>query len=250
MNFYPILKKELHSYFFSTTLYIILAIFLVLSGYFFFTDLSFYNWINVKGTANPVEGLWQYYFNDLRFVLMLLIPFITMRLLAEEKRLGTYELITSYPVSNGDIVAGKYLASLLVFVLMMAMTFVNVLFWSVLWGFTGLEPLIAGYLGLFFLGCSLISCGLFISSLTSNQLVAGMATLGIFIFFWFLTWNEMMASEEAISVLVRFSLFDRIESFFKGVIDTKDVVFFVLFTLFFLYMTLCSVASRFWRGGK
>ena len=250
MNFYPILKKEIRSYFFSPTMYVVLTIFLVLSGYFFFTDLSLYNWINIKGTSNPVEGLWQYYFNDLRFVLMLLMPFITMRLLAEEKKLGTYELIASYPVSDGDIVAGKYLASLAVFALMMAMTFINVLFWIYLWGFTGLEPLIAGYLGLFLLGCSLISCGLFISSLTSNQLVAGMATLGVFIFFWFLTWNEMMVSEETIKVLVRFSLFDRIEHFFKGVIDIKDVVFFALFIVFFLYLTLCSVGERSWRGQK
>ena len=250
MNFYPIFKKELRAYFVSSTLYIILTIFLVLSGYFFFTDLIYYNEMNIGGTLDPTKGLWIYYFNDLRFVLMLLMPFITMRLLAEEKKLGTFELITTYPIRDAELVVGKYLACMLVFMLMLALTFLNVLYWGALWGFSGLQPLLAGYLGIFLLGCALISCGIFISSLSENQLVAGMATLGIFIFFWFLTWNELMASEQLIGVLVRLSLFDRIEYFFKGVLDTKDMVFFVLFIFFFLYLTLCSLGARHWRGKK
>jgi len=250
MNLYTIFKKELHSYFVSPTLYIVLTIFLLLSGYFFYTDLSYYNWLNIRGTSNPVEGMWQYYFNDLRFVLMLSMPFITMRLLAEEKKLGTFELITTYPVRDAELVAGKYLACVVLFILMMALTFINVVIWGVPWGFSGLQPLLAGYFGIFLLGCSLISCGIFISSLTENQIVAGIGTLGIFIFFWFLTWNEMMTSEEIVKVLVRFSLFDRTEYFFKGVVDTNDVVFFALFIFFFLYMTHCSLGSRSWRGQR
>jgi len=246
VNFSPIFRKEVRFYFASPILYIVLTTYLVLSGYFFFTDIMLYNLGNVTGKSNPVEGFWQYYFNDLRFVLMLLMPFITMGLLADEKRLGTFELITSYPVRGIEIVFGKYLACALIFILMMALSWINVIFWCFLWGFSGLEPLLAGYFGLFLLGCSMISCGIFVSSLTENQLVAGMATLGIFIFFWFLTWNEMMASERAINVLVRFSLFDRIENFFKGVIDTKDGVFFTLFILFFQFLTLINLKSRSW----
>ncbi|UCF56255.1 MAG: ABC transporter permease subunit [Deltaproteobacteria bacterium] len=250
MNFYPIFEKELRAYFISPIVYGILTIYLLLSGYFFFTDLNLYNAINFDGQYNPVEGMWKHYFNDLRFVLMLVMPFITMKLVAEEKKLGTFELLTTYPVRDGEIVAGKFLASLVVFVLMMALTLTNVLFWGILWSFSGLQPLMAGYLGLFLLGCALIACGLFISSLTDNQTLAGMVTLGVFILFWFLTWNELIASEKIIGLLIRFSLFDRTEGFFQGVIDTKDVAFFVLFVFFFVFMSLRTLEARSWRGER
>jgi len=250
MNFYPIFRKELRSYLISPIFYGVLTIFLLLSGYFFFTDLTFYDMSNFRGTGDPIEGFWARYFYDLRFVFILLMPLITMKLLAEEKKLGTFELLTTYPVRDIEILAGKYLASLAVFVFMMALTLINVLLWGMLWDFSGLQPLIAGYFGLFLLGSSLIACGIFISSLTENQAVAGIATLGTFIFFWFLTWNEMMASEKIIRVLVRFSLFDRIGGFFRGVIDTKDVAFFVLFIFFFLFLALRALDTRSWRGQK
>ena len=248
MNVYLILKKELGVLFSSSIFYGVITIFCFLSGYFFYTDLSLYNNINLRGIANPVQGFWWPYFNDLRFIFMLLMPLLTMRHFAEEKRLGTFELITTYPLKDGEIVAGKFLASLIAFFVMLALTGIHVLLWGALWGFWGLMPLLAGYLGLVLLGCSLIACGLFISSLTENQAMAGMATLGLFIFFWFLTWNELMANEKIMSVLVRFSLFDRMQGFFKGYIDTKDVVFFALFIAFFLLLNLRSLESRFWRG--
>ncbi|RLC29160.1 hypothetical protein DRH13_06130 [Candidatus Woesebacteria bacterium] len=250
MNFYPIFRKELCSYLISPIFYCVLTTFLVLSGYFFFTDLTFYDITNFKGTTDPVEGMWARYFYDLRFIFILLMPLLTMKLLAEEKKLGTFELITTYPVRDIEILVGKYLASLAVFTFMLALTLTNVLFWGLLWGFSGLQPLLACYLGLFLLGCSLIACGIFISSLTENQAVAGMATLVTFIFFWFLTWNEMMATEKIVRVLVRFSLFDRIGGFFRGVIDTKDVAFFVLFIFFFLFLALRALETRYWRGQK
>lgn len=250
MNFYHIFKKELCSYFVSPIFYGVVSIFLILSGYFFFTDLSFYDMINFRGNLNPMEGMWQRYFNDLRFVMMLLMPLVTMRSLSEEKKLGTFELITTYPVRDIEIVAGKYLASLTVMLIMLGATLFNLAFWGWLWGLDGMRPLLAGYCGLLLLGCSLIACGIFISSLTDSQAAAGMGALGVFIFFWFLTWNEMMAGDSIIRVLVRFSLFDRIQGFFRGVIDSKDVVFFLLFIWVFLYLTLRVMETRSWRGQK
>jgi len=244
MKIYAIFTKEIRSYFVSPTFYVVLTTFLVISNYFFYTDLVFYHWMNIKGNSNPIEALFSFYFNDLRFILMLFVPLITMRLLAEEKKLGTFELIATYPVRDGEILAGKYLSCLAVFILMIAATFLNFLLLFFWWGFFGLQALLAGYLGIFLLGCSLISCGIFISSLTENQAVAAMGTLGIFVLFWFLTWNEMMASEAVLKVMVRFSLFDRIEYFFKGVIESKDVAFFTLFIFFFLMMTVLSLKAR------
>ncbi len=250
MKFYSLFRRELGALLASPAFYGVLTIFLLLSGYFFYTDLSFYDTINFNGNYNPVEGLWSRYFNDLRFVMMLSLPLITMRLFAEEKKLGTFELLTTYPLRDIEILAGKYLAGMAVLAIMLAATLVNLAIWVAWWGAQGLQPLWAGYFGLFLLGCALLSCGLFISSLTENQAIAGLATLGVFIFFWFLTWNELMASESVVRFLVRLSLFDRLQGFFKGVVDSKDVVFFLLFSGFFLFLTLRVMETRFWRGQK
>jgi len=244
MNILIIMKKELLAYILSPTIYAVITIFMVLSSYFFYTDLSFYNTMNIAGTANPVEGLFQFYFNDLRFILMLIMPFLTMRLLSEEKKQKTLELLCSYPIRDFEILAGKFLSCFLVYLFMIFLTLINVLYICLQWGFEGFQPLLAGYLGLSFLGLCLISCGLFISSLTEKQIVAGMGTLGIFVLFWFLTWNEMMAGEKLINFLTRLSLFDRLEFFFKGVIDTQDLVFFSIFIIIFICFTLFSMKSR------
>ncbi len=250
MNFWPIFKREVKAFFVLPSIYAVLTIFLVLSGYFFYTNLVFFNWNNYAGTIGLIDGLWQYYFNDVRFLLVFIMPLITMRLFAEEKKLGTVELITTYPVRDAEILAGKYLACLLIFLLMLSLTFINVILLGIIWDFTEIWPVMSGYLGLFLLGCSLIACGVFISSLTDNQIVAAIGTMGIFILFWFLTWNETMGSDELIRVLKRFSLFDRVFDFFRGVINTKDLVFFLLFTCFFLFLTLKSLGSRSWKVSK
>lgn len=251
MNIYAIFIKELRAYFVSPALYVVLTAFFTLSGYFFYTDIALYsNWVS-SGRANPVDGLFYYYFMDLRFILMLLMPLMTMRLFAEEKKSGTFELIATYPVRDREVLAGKYLAGMAVLILMLTVTLVNFLLLGFFWGFYVLPVLFTGFLGLLLFGCSLIACGIFISSLTENQAVAAIGTFGIFVMFWFLTWNEMIAGEEIIKVLARFSLFDRIEYFFKGLIDSKDVIFFFLFIFFSLGMTILSLkAKTFWRQGK
>lgn len=248
MNAYYIYTKELRSYLISPMIYVVLTIYMILSGYFFYTDLAFYDMINIKGTINPIDGLWNRYFYDLRFVFILLIPLITMKQFAEEKKLGTFELIMTCPVTDMEIMIGKYFACLTIFTFMLILTGLNVLYWGSLWGFTGLQALFAGYCGLFLLGCSLIACGIFCSTLSENQAVAGIITLGIFFLLWFLTWNEMIANEKIIGVLVRISLFDRLNSFFQGIINTKDIAFFLLFIIFFQFLTIQSLGSRLWRG--
>ena len=247
MNFYPNFKRELRSYFTSLVAYVVLTVFLVISGYYFYTDLALFV---VWGGSSVQEGLWQYLFHDIRLVLLLTIPLLTMRLFAEEKKLGTIELLTTYPVRDIEILAGKYLACLLVFLLMLLLTFVNVILVGIIWDFSEIVPVLTGYLGLFLLGCSLIACGVFVSSLTDNQIVAAIGTMGLFVLFWFLTWNAMMGSEELIRVLSRLSLFDRVYDFLEGKINTKDIVFFLLFSCFFLFLTLRSLGSRAWKGIK
>ncbi len=250
MNFWPIFKKEVRAYFLSSSTHVVLTVFLVLSGFFFFTNMVMYDKFNIRGDTSTVSGMWLYYFNDLRYLLIFLLPLMTMRLLAEEKKLGTIELLTTYPVRDTEIIAGTYLGCMMVFLLMLSLTFVNVVLVGVIWDFSEIAPIISGYLGVFLLGSALIACGLFISSLTDNQIVAATGTMGLFILFWFLTWNEMMGSEELIRVLTRLSLFDRCFDFFEGKINTRDIAYFILFICFFLFLTLRSLGSRAWKGLK
>ena len=244
MKFLVVCRRELRSYFTSYIAYMLLAVFLLLSGYFFYSDLIFF--VLFGGYVLPT-GLWQFVFLDMRLCLLLVLPLMTMRLFAEERKLGTIELLWTYPVRDGEIVAGKFLACWLFFLVMLLLTAINPVVFYRFYQFD-LGPLLAAYLGIFLLGSAFIACGLFVSSLTENQVVSAMATYGILVFFWFMTWNEEAASARLLHALLRLSLFDRFYNFSRGVIDTRDVVFFVLFAAFFLFLTLQSLSVRKWRG--
>lgn len=236
--------RELRSYFTSFVAFALLAVFLVLAGYFFYSDLIFF--ILFGGFVLPT-GLWQYWFLDLRLVTLLVLPLVTMRLFAEERKLGTIELLWTYPVRDVEIVFGKFLAAWVFFVVMLVPTVAGPAAFYYYYQFDVL-PLLAAYLGVLLLGTAFVACGMFVSSLTENQVVSAMVTYGMLVFFWFMTWNEEVANEQLISVLLRLSLFDRFFNFTRGVIDTKDVVFFVLFIAFFTFLTILSLGSRKWRG--
>lgn len=245
MKFFCVFKKELRLYFASFIAYSLAAAFLLLAGYFFYTDMVFYDLFG--DFVDITTSLWNYYFLDLRFISMLILPLLTMRLFAEEKKLGTIELLWTYPLTDPHIIFGKFLACFVFFLMMVLCTIVYpALLYTVhpfAWG-----PPFAGYLGVVLVGATFIACGTFFSSLTENQVVSAMSTYGILVFFWFLTWNEEAVGPQLIGIVSRFSLFDRFGDFAKGVINTKDIAFFVLATVFFLALTLQSLESRKWRG--
>lgn len=244
MNFYPIFKKELRSYFTSLIAYVILAVFLVLAGYYFYTDLAlFVLW----GGASVQEGLWQYLFHDIRLILLFTIPLLTMRLFSEEKKLGTIELLFTYPFRDIEILLGKYLACLTVFSIMLGFTVLYPILLAIVYQ-VELGPLIASYLGMFLLGSAFISCGIMVSSLTENQIVAALVTSGIILTFWFIDWNEAAVSPSVAVVLHHLSFFEHFYNFVRGVINTKDIIYFILFIFFFLFLTLRSLEARRWRG--
>lgn len=245
MKLWCIFKKELRVYFSSFLVYSLGMAFLVLSGYFFYTDLIFFNLFGTFASINST--LWQYYFLDLRFVAMLITPLLTMRLFAEEKKLGTIELLWTYPLEDSSIILGKFLGCFVVFGMMVACTLVYptllAAIYPLAWG-----PPLAGYLGVMLLGMAFIACGTFFSSLTENQGVSAMLTYSLLVLFWFVTWNEEAFGPKLIAVVSRFSLFDRFEDFAKGVISLNDMTFFVVVTLLFLDFTLQALESRKWRG--
>ena len=244
MRLFVICRRELGSYFGSFVAYVLIAVFLVLSGYFFYSDLVFF--VLFGGFSLP-NGLWQFFFIDMRFVAMLLLPLVTTRLFSEEKKLGTIELLWTYPVRDGEIIAGKFLAAWLFYLAMLAPTAINPIVFRYFYAYP-LGPLLAGYLGMVLLGTAFIACGMFVSSLTEHQVVSAMATYGIVVLFWFLTWNEEVASQTLVRILLGLSMFDHFYNFARGVIDTRSVAFFLLFVAFFLFLTWESLAARKWRG--
>jgi ABC-2 type transport system permease protein len=244
MSVVAIVRKELALYFSSFLFYGLATVFLVLAGYFFYTNLGFFV---LMGGMNLPLGLWQYQVLDLQRLLLVLVPLLTMRLFAEERKLGTLELLWTYPVRDAEIIAGKFLACLLVVSAMLAATAAYpgmlALFYPVEPG-----PLGAGYLGLGLLAAAFVACGLFVSALTESQMVAGAGTYGVLLFFWVITWNEAAVNEVTRHLLVPLSLFDRFYGFARGAIDTRNVVYLVLFTTAFLAGTFLALDTRRWRG--
>ena len=109
-------------------------------------------------------------------------------------------------------------------------------------------PLIAGYVGLFLLGATCIACGIFLSSLTENQIVAAISTVGVLLFMWLIDWNEGIAGQKMMTILHQLSLSEHFFSSIKGVIDIDDIVYYLSMTAFFLFLTVCSLESRNWRA--
>jgi ABC-2 type transport system permease protein len=241
-----VLGKELRLYFTAPVFYALAAVFLVLSGYLFYTNLHFFV---LFGAMDLVKGFWLFQFLDLRRLLIVLVPMLTMRLVAEERKLGTLELLWTYPLGDVAIVLGKFLAALLVLTVMLLVTTTHPLLLArvhaIDWG-----PVAAGYTGLVLLSAACVACGLFVSALTDSQLVAAAATYGLLLLFWVLTWNEAALSDGWLGWLAPLSLFDRTAVFAEGGIDTRDVVYFVLFTLAFLGGTLLVLESRRRRGSR
>ena len=246
-NFWAVVMKELRSYFLSPFIYLIAAVFLLLSGYYFYTDLIFY--VQFGFGMNIMSAFWQLFFTDLRLVVLLTIPFLTIRLFTEEKRLGTIELLLTYPMRDSELFWGKFVACSIATLFILSFTIIYpILLYSV-------QPFdwtvaIAGYIGLVLIALAFIACGLFISSLTDNLGVAGLSALGLSLLFWILSWNDGAMNQGVLRMLAEVSMVTHFQSFAQGFIDSKEVTFFIVFVLFFSFLTLRSLEARQWRGRK
>jgi gliding motility-associated transport system permease protein len=239
-----ICRRELETMFGGPLAWVLAAVFVGMSGYFLYTEVQFFT---LQGGANLATGLWPYVFLDVRLVTFVVVPLITMRLVAEERKLGTFELLCSLPVRDAEIVAGKYLAVVAAYLAMLAGTTVGPLVLWLLHPFA-VGPLVAGYLGLLLLGLAFLACGLAISATTENQVVAAMVTYGLLLFLWFVSWNEAALSIHLLTPLRGLSLFEHFHSFARGVIDSRGVVYFLGFTAFFLFLAVRVLGARAWRG--
>lgn len=255
LKFLTIYKHELKYHFQSVTAYITMSVFLFLSGYFFYNIFSYYNFLSYQANINPqvsrdinlIDGVMRPLFNNISIVLLLVLPLVTMRLLAEEKKQGTFELLLTYPIRDRDVIFGKFLATVTLFLIMLACTSIYPITLMV-FAEPEILPILAGYLGIFLTGFTFISIGLFFSSLTDNQLIAGVSTFGIALFFLIIGWAAPFAGATTSKVLQELSLLKHFESFAKGTIYLHDISYYLLLTAFFIFLTLKSLESTRWRG--
>jgi ABC-2 type transport system permease protein len=255
MNFRPIFKREVKVYFGSPIAYAVIFMFLLINGFMFaFSAVNPYLRYSGEMMRNPagadlnyVDHLLMNIFGQISVILLFMLPILTMRLFAEEKKAGTFELLLSYPVRDLDIVIGKYLSAMFMVGLMLALTGVSQV---MLWMVDVREPgvVFSGYLGLLLEAAAFISLGLFLSSLTENQVIAAVLGFGSLLLIWIVQLAASGAASPWREILEHISLVAPMQDFARGVVDTRHIAYYLSFIFFFLFLTLRSLESRKWRG--
>jgi len=253
-NIGAITGKELRSYFASPIAWVMMGLFAVIFGYFYTVYLAYFvrNSMQAQFGGGPSSmnlnmQMVRPLLSNASVLVLFLLPMVTMRTYSEEKRSGTVELLLTSPLTDLEIVLGKFLGAVGLYAALLAVT---MLYMALLFAYGNPEwrPFVAGYLGLLLLGSCFIAMGLFISSTTKNQMVAGAATFVAALFFWVISWLAESVGPTTGAILSYLSITDHFDDFSKGVIDTKHLVFYLSFIAFGLFLTLKSVDTERWRG--
>jgi ABC-2 type transport system permease protein len=253
-NVWTIFRKEIRSYFVSPIAYLLLTMFALIFGFFFWNALGYFVFVGMesqmRGQSFPMnvnEELIRPLLSNISVVGLFLIPMITMRLFAEEKRTGTIELLATSPIRDVEVILGKWLAALVLYTGMLLLTAVNFAF-VFKYGNPDWKPLAIGYLGLLLQAGALLALGTFISTLTKNQIIAGGATFGACLLLWVLEWVSGYETSTWARVLSYMSVITHFESFSKGLLASKDAVFYVTVIFLGLFLTARSMESLRWRS--
>jgi len=236
-----IAAKEFKSYLTSPMAYVVIAVFLLGTGFFF---AIFPTSSAVTYASTSLSGL----FGNVYYVviLLLLLALLTMRLLAEERKMGTIELLLTAPVRDSEIVVGKFLGGLGILVIMLVLTLYHPLLLRI-FGDPDVGPMATAYLGLLLMGSAALAIGIFASSLTSNQIVAAVVAGGILLGLWFLGYISSALPTTLQNVVGYFSLSNYFPDFVKGVIDTRGVIYYLSVTVLFLFMAIRSLENSRWN---
>lgn len=251
-NAWIICRKELRSYFVSPVAYVVLAMFTVIFGFFFWNILGIFLDRQMESMArgypvNVNEYVIRPLLSNISVVGLFLIPLITMRLFAEEKRSGTIELLATSPVSDVEVILGKWGAAVLLYAGMLLLSSVNFLF-IFKYGQPDWKPIVIGYLGLLLQAGALLGIGTFISTLTRNQIIAGAVTFAVSLLLWIMEWVTGFNSGAWARVMAYLSIITHFESFSKGMLDSKDAIFYVSLIVLALFLTVRSMESLRWRS--
>jgi len=249
-NILAIARKELSAYFASPIAYVVIGFFALMFGFFYYSLLLYFDRQSLQAAGQAVNVNEQFLrpvFLNATVILLFVLPLVTMRTYSEEKRSGTIELLLTAPLTDLQIILGKFLGAMGLYAAMLAITLVHV---GLLFMFGNPEwrPVVTTYLGLLLMGGCFISVGLLISSLTKNQIVAGMITFGVFLMLWVINWIASFMGPTTQQVLNYLSITDHLDDFTKGIIDTKHLVYYVSFITFGLFLTARSVDTERWRG--
>ena len=253
-NVLTLADKELRSYFASPIAYVIIGLFALLFGYFYYA----YLYIFIRSSAEMMQAgggrapninqqMIAAVLQNSAVIILFVMPMITMRTYSEEKRSGTMELLLTSPITDLQIVVGKFIGAMGLVAAMLVMTLPHVL---ILFWFADPEwrPIVTSYLGFFLMAGCFVAVGLFISSLTRNQIIAAMATFGVFLMLWVIDWMGTFMGPNGQAVFQYLSITGHFEDFTRGVLDTKHLVYYTSFILFGLFLTMRSVETERWRG--
>lgn len=251
-------KRELSSFFFSPIAYVVLGVWSLFMGGFFSSAFAQYGMISMQLSRNPQLAaqynitptswiLSQQVFASVSVTLLFITPLLTMKLFSEEKKQGTMEMLLTYPIKDTQILLGKFFSVVCIYLLMLSVlliypvllsTFVRVE-WSVI---------ASSFLGIFLMGCSFLSVGLLASSWTSNQIIAAMSAFMILLLSFIVEFLSASAPAMISAVLRQMSIGLHLKNFVSGIIDTRDIVFFLSLIFVCLFLSLRSLESHRWRG--
>ncbi len=253
-NIWIICRKELGSYFVSPIAYLLLIMFAVIFGFFFWNALGVFiiegMEMQMRGQSFPMninEQIIRPLLSNASVIGLFFIPMITMRLFAEEKRTGTIELLVTSPIRDIEIILGKWLAALMLYSCLLLFTALNFAF-LFKYGNPDWKPLLLGYLGLLLQAGAFLAIGTFISTLTKNQIIAGAVTFGVELILWVIGWVGEYETALWARVLAYLSVLTHFETFARGVLDFKDLVFYVTVIFLGLFFTARSMESLRWRS--
>ena len=249
-----ICRKELNSYFASPVAYTVMALFAFLFGFFFYEATSYFVQMSMEsqmqGRSFPMninEMIVRPVLGNMSVIALFLLPMLGMRIFAEEKRSGTMELLVTSPVSDQAIVVGKWLAAMILYASVVLVGAVSILF-LFLWGKPDWKPILIGLLGLILQGSALLAIASFLSSMTKNQIVAGVAGFVVFLTLWVVGWGSEFDTTWWGQFRGYLSATTHVEPFSKGILDTKDIVYYLSLTFLGLFLTNRSLESLRWRA--
>src|SRR5437764_5635462 len=256
-NVLAIASKELKAYFSSPVGWVLMGVWSLLYGYFFVAIMQFFVRQSMQMNQFGAQGPQAMNVNqqlirplvaqNLPILVLFLLPAVTMRTYSEERRSGTIELLLTSPLTDFQIIMGKFLGAMALYSVMLAVTLIHVGLLFV-YGRPEWKPIVTVYLGLLLLGGCFISVGLFISSMTKNQIVSFVATFAVFLMLWVITWIGSFSGPTVDKLTQYLSIIDHFADFGKGVLDTTHLIYYVSFITFGLFLTAKSVDSERWRG--
>jgi ABC-2 type transport system permease protein len=255
-NILAIAQRELKSYFASPIAYIVIGCFALLYGFFYRVMLDYFMRMSLQmgqfgaggpQTANVNEMMIRPLMQNILIMVLFIMPMVTMRTYSEEKRSGTIELLLTSPLTDWQIVLGKFAGAMTLYAIALAVTLVplGMLF---LYGRPEWKPIATSYLGLLLFGGCFVATGMFISSLTKNQVIAGTVSFAVFLFLWVIDWVGSFSGPTVSAITSYLSVVQHADDFWKGIIDTTHLIYYVSFMLFGLFLTAKSVDTERWRG--